>query len=113
MGTSGAARLRTIKAALEYNGFEVSKLHYCKGGPAVMGEVSLHARIGAEAIYVCAYADLLPGGPQIMYRFEEWPEYLGGVRHQHKRMGANHYTSFAAPSLSAIMAVRLEGARAI
>jgi hypothetical protein len=113
-------QIRGVKRELEKRGFTVSPVHYCKGGPAVMGEVSIHAHRNTytdpqqpegfrlafqrrtQAIYVQAFHDLFNGSAGIMYRFEQWPEYLGGDR-GHARMGQNHYTGFYNPDIDAIV----------
>jgi hypothetical protein len=108
--------VRGIKRELESRGFEVSPVHYCKGGPAVMGEVSFHARLRTRhfaSLYVMAHHDLMDGKACVMYRFEEWPEYLGGER-RHKRMGPNRYTGFYNPDITAIVnSATFDSARAL
>jgi len=99
--------MRGVKTALQAKHCEVSPVRYNRGGIAVMGEVTMHARIVGETgnvigLYVQANHSLLDGTAQIMFRFEQWPEYLGGER-GHKRMGPNRYTGFYNPDVDAMV----------
>ena len=113
-------QMRALKRELQARGFTVSPVHYNRGGSAVMGEVSFYAHrhpgpgaldmtIGerfarnTQAIYVQAHHSLLDGRACIMYRFEQWPEHLGGER-SHRRMGPNHFTGFYDSDVDAIAA---------
>jgi hypothetical protein len=108
--------MRAIKRELETRAFEVSAVRYNAGGSAVMGEVTFHARLRnrpSASVYVMAHHNLLDGRACIMFRFEEWPEYLGAEK-GHKRMGPNRFTMFYNADITAIVnSATFDSSRAI
>lgn len=99
---------RSLALELRKLGFRTSPAHFNPGGPAVWGECSFYAIKDSHTVRVEAlrlWSSLPCPEDAVMYRAEDWPEHLGGLR-GHKRTGPNRYARV--PFRASLLAATIE-----